>query len=225
MLISNVKIDKIIKSRRSSIAIEINSHGEVILRVPNHVKASFIEKIVLEKRDWILKKQNLLKTKVLNKKEFIFGETFYYLGCEYALLPSFDSKKSLDFDSAFYVNELYLTNVHKLLADWYKKQAKKYLPTRAMELGKASALTITNISINSAKKRWGSCSASGSINFSWRLIMLPPEVIDYVIVHELAHLKELNHSKKFWDFVEVILPDYKVPKQWLKNNSVKFHYI
>ncbi len=225
MLISNVKIDKIIKSRRSSIAIEINSHGEVILRIPQHIQTSLIEKILTEKRDWILKKQNILKSKVPTKKEFIFGETFYYLGCEYALLPSFDKKKHVEFDSAFYINESYLPYISKLLIDWYKKQATDYLTIRTMALANASALTVTSVSINSAKKRWGSCSASGSINFSWRLIMLPPEVIDYVIVHELAHLKELNHSKKFWDFVDVILPDYKISKNWLKNNSTKFHYI
>ncbi|MCX6807530.1 MAG: M48 family metallopeptidase, partial [Patescibacteria group bacterium] len=75
------------------------------------------------------------------------------------------------------------------------------------------------IRVTSAKKRWGSCSHKGNISFSWRLIMATPSIIDYVIVHELAHLREYNHSKKFWQFVAKIIPYYKEQRKWLKDNG------
>lgn len=72
------------------------------------------------------------------------------------------------------------------------------------------------------KTRWGSCSAAGNLNFNWKLILMPPEILDYVVVHELAHRKELNHSKAFWSVVEQILPDYKERRRWLKTEGALF---
>lgn len=78
---------------------------------------------------------------------------------------------------------------------------------------------ITRITIRSQKTRWGSCSSKGGLNFNWRLYLAPPEILDYVVVHELCHLVEMNHSKAFWDLVGSILPDYKEREQWLKDNG------
>ena len=73
--------------------------------------------------------------------------------------------------------------------------------------------------ISSARTRWGSCSAKGTLSFTWRLVMAPLDIIDYVVVHELCHLKEMNHSRAFWERVETILPDYKRRRKWLKENG------
>jgi predicted metal-dependent hydrolase len=80
-------------------------------------------------------------------------------------------------------------------------------------------LTCRSVRITDAKERWGSCNAAGSLNFAWRLVMAPPPVIDYVIVHELAHLVEMNHSQRFWGLVGRILPDYAVRRKWLRENE------
>ena len=87
----------------------------------------------------------------------------------------------------------------------------------------AQGFKVKKIRISSARTRWGSCSAKGTLSFTWRLVMAPPDVIDYVVVHELCHLKELNHSKAFWAQVEAILPDYKTRRKWLKDNGAKLH--
>jgi predicted metal-dependent hydrolase len=98
----------------------------------------------------------------------------------------------------------------------YKKKARDYLPARTLEIAKTIGVKPSAIKINGAKRRWGSCSSKGSINFSWRLMMAGDDVIDYVITHELAHLLELNHSPKFWSVVERALPDYKERIERLK---------
>jgi len=91
----------------------------------------------------------------------------------------------------------------------YRKLAKRDLTGRALRFAKLMSVTPAAIKINGAKTRWGSCSAKKNINFSWRLIMTGDDVIDYVVVHELAHLTEMNHSKRFWAIVEGVLPDYR----------------
>jgi predicted metal-dependent hydrolase len=97
-----------------------------------------------------------------------------------------------------------------------KTLAKKYLTERMDHFSKIMNVTYKDIKINSAHTRWGSCNAKGSISFTYRLILVPLPLIDYVVVHELAHLKEMNHSKKFWKTVDDILPDYKASKRKLQ---------
>ena len=80
-------------------------------------------------------------------------------------------------------------------------------------------VTYGTLRLSSARTRWGSCSARGNLNFHWKLILMPPEILDYVVVHELAHRKEMNHSARFWAIVESVLPDYKERRQWLKENG------
>lgn len=82
-------------------------------------------------------------------------------------------------------------------------------------------VTYGRISIREQKTRWGSCSSKGNLNFNWRLIFAPEEVVDYIVVHELAHRKEMNHSRAFYDVVASVLPDYKVQEKWLKENGEK----
>lgn len=96
------------------------------------------------------------------------------------------------------------------------KQAHKYIPQRVEYFAPIVGVDYGRISIRNQKTRWGSCSSKGNLNFNCRLMLAPPEVIDYVVVHELCHRKEMNHSKAFWHEVEKVLPDYKQSVRWLK---------
>lgn len=98
----------------------------------------------------------------------------------------------------------------------YKKQAKSYLQMKCGYFSQIMGLSPSEVKINSAKTRWGSCNRKGGINFTYRLLFVPEELIDYVVVHELAHLKEMNHSSRFWSVVEKTMPDYKERRKMLR---------
>jgi len=105
----------------------------------------------------------------------------------------------------FYLSENYREKAREVFISWYKKEAKKILTERVEFYSKSTGLKPNSVKITSAQKRLGSCSSKGNLNFSWRLVMLPIRVIDYVVVHELAHLEEHNHSKNFWTKVKTIM--------------------
>ncbi len=105
---------------------------------------------------------------------------------------------------------------HPELEQVYRRKAKERLGEQAAYFARKMGVTYEKISIGAAKTRWGSCSGRGNLNFHWKLILMPPQVLDYVVVHELAHRKEMNHSPAFWAEVETILPDYKDWRRWLK---------
>ncbi|WP_027399201.1 M48 family metallopeptidase [Anaerovorax odorimutans] len=107
----------------------------------------------------------------------------------------------------------------------YKNKAESYLRTRCEYYSMRMGVNYNRIRVNKAKSRWGSCSEKGNINFTYRLIFAPKEVIDYIVVHELAHLKEMNHSKRFWHVVNEIMPDYKERCKVLKDFQMKVEIV
>ena len=101
------------------------------------------------------------------------------------------------------------------------ERAKRIFPERTAYFALRMGVDYGRITIREQKTRWGSCSSKGNLNFNWKLILAPPEVLDYVVVHELCHLKEMNHSKAFWDEVGKVMPEYETYKLWLKENGWK----
>lgn len=118
------------------------------------------------------------------------------------------------------VRETTLTPIQRqALEARYRQAAKEYFPARVSYYEKIIGVTHNVIHIRDQKTRWGSCSSKGNLNFNWRLMLAPPRVLDYVVVHELCHRKEMNHSKAFWNAVETVLPDYKELRKWLRDNG------
>lgn len=101
----------------------------------------------------------------------------------------------------------------------YREKAREQIEKRAAHFAALMGVDYGRIAIRGQKRRWGSCSGAGNLNFNWKLALMPPEILDYVVVHELAHRKEMNHSPRFWAEVEKILPDYKERRKWLKENG------
>ena len=101
----------------------------------------------------------------------------------------------------------------------YRQAAKEYIPKRIQVFLPLTGGEYQQIAIRDQKTRWGSCSSNRTLSFNWKLMLAPPKVLDYVIVHELCHLSHMNHSKDFWKLVETVLPDYKESKKWLKENG------
>ena len=100
--------------------------------------------------------------------------------------------------------------------------AKVLIPYRVAYFAKIMNFTYSRITIREQKTRWGSCSSAGGLNFNWKLVLMPEEVLDYVVVHELAHRKEMNHSAAFWNEVAKIMPDYKLYRKWLKEQGGRY---
>ena len=170
----------IIKSRRKTIAIQVNSDLSVTVRAPYVVTEKYIEEFLNKNEAWISKQMNEIKAK----------------------------KKSVESGN---VENVTLDKI-KALAD----QALKIIPARVEYFARIIGVTYGNITIRNQKTRWGSCSSKGNLNFNWKLVLMPQELLDYVVVHELAHRKEMNHSARFWAIVEQELPDYQKRRNELK---------
>ena len=217
---TEIKIDKIIRSKRRTIALEVSRDATLIVRAPYRTPLDFIEKVVFKKRFWIKEKQEFVRDrckKVIPKK-FVSGEGFLYLGDMYKLEFVDVMNMPIVFDSSFKIAHKNYDIAKEILITWYKAQAYQKISERVNWHSSLSSLKYNKIKLSDARKRWGSCSAKGNLNFSWRLIMAPLRVIDYVVVHELAHLEEKNHSKRFWNKIKIMLPDYEQYKDWLKEN-------
>ncbi len=218
----DIKIDKIMRSKRKTIGLEITPSAELIVRAP--LKASFEElnKVVLKKRTWIEQNQMFFKENYnrIKPKDFIEGEEFLYLGNVKKLIITDQKLFPLILsDSNFYLSDRFTDNPKYVFEKWYREQAKKKIDQRVAYYSWLMGLESRRVNITNALKRWGSCGTNGNLNFSWRLIMAPLRVIDYLVVHELSHIEVKNHSKEFWSKVERMIPDYRRDEKWLRDNG------
>ena len=214
-----ITIDRIIRSKRKTLALIVAPDATLTVRAPFETTLEYIGKIVFTKRFWITeKKQQASKVGgEVQKKEFVHGEGFLYLGETYRMRIQ-DGQDVILEDGEMLFPKKYREHARKYMMLWYKKRALEKIKERVDWYSKSTGWYPTSIKVNSAQTRWGSCGSQGALNFTWRLIMAPLAVIDYVVVHELAHIHERNHSSKFWNKVKTVLPDYKEREKWLKEN-------
>jgi hypothetical protein len=216
-------ISQVIRSRRRTLALQIAPDASLIIRAPHRASDEAIRQAVKNKMPWILKRQRLARETFRPpvKHDFIDGEEFLYMGQWRKLVVVPGARIPLVFnENEFLLSGAYLPEAQRLFKKWYREKALEIIKERIKQYAEMTGLKYSKISVTSAKKRWGSCSFKGNLNFSWRLIMAPPEVIDYVIIHELAHIEEHNHSARYWDKVRALFPDYRQAKQWLHSNHL-----
>lgn len=216
-----IKIDKIFRSKRKSLSLIIDENASLIVRAPIKMSLKDIEEFIFKKRSWILKKKKFFSEnkKILKiSKKFVDREKFLYLGKTYPL--KFKDCNLIEiFKDSLYCPQKYKDIAKEKIFLWYLEKAEDFFLKRAEIYSKITTFKYKAISLSNAKKRWGSCSSKGSLRFNWRLIMAPIDIIDYVVVHELIHLKEKNHKSKFWNRVEKFFPEYKKQRRWLKDNG------
>lgn len=221
----NIEINQVIRSERKSFRIEVKN-GKINVMAPLWAKKEDIDSMVQRNSNWIITKLDQYKNDPVIKKEFVTGEMFLFLGEEYPLIVEDNPSYALKFhDKAFYLASDCRENATEYFTQFYKQKAKKIIAPRTIEISKQLEIEINVVKITSAQRRWGSCSAKGNVNFSFRLILAPPKTIDSVIVHELAHRFEMNHSSKFYDIVKQIMPDHREYDSWLKKNNQKMLWI
>ncbi len=220
---NRVSIDRLIKSNRKTVSLEVTGEGELVVRAPVNINKQYLEKVIKEKSGWIIKKQGIARQRLKNwkPKKFVSGEKFLYLGRYYPLKLVDSGRKKLEFSNGFYLLAGKRKDARKLFIKWYRQKAKDYLSQKTAIISRKLDIGFKSIRITSAEKRWGSCSPKGSLNFPWRLVMAPEKVIEYVIVHELIHVIDKSHSRKFWNKVEKAMPEYKVCQDWLKKNGYR----
>ncbi len=207
----------LIRSKRKTITIRITKEATVEVRAPLKAQKAHINRLVLSKEKWItehLASRNML---LEQKASFAlnYGDTVLYRGKEYPIAAKPGNRVGFD-DTTFYMPDgLTAEQIKYTVIQIYKMLAKRDITSRVIHFSKLMNSSPTAVHINSAKTRWGSCSGKNRINFSWRLVLADDALIDYVVVHELAHIKEHNHSSRFWAVVESVLPDYKARQQGL----------
>jgi predicted metal-dependent hydrolase len=214
---------KIVRSKRKTIAFVIEHDGSLTIRAPLRTSHAIIDQLVVENADWIRARQEWTLEHSAASHRFEEGEHFYYLGKTFPLKFADHQQQPLLLNDSFQLDQRLKTDVKKVFVDWYRDQAQHVIGERAAILADLYQLFYKDIHITSARSRWGSCSRRDSLNFSWRLVMAPPEIIDYVITHELAHLKIPNHAPDFWKYVEQLNPNYRVLRKWLKENGGKLN--
>ncbi|HRN69773.1 MAG TPA: SprT family zinc-dependent metalloprotease [Candidatus Woesebacteria bacterium] len=215
----SIKETKIIRSKRKSLALTITPDATLIVKAPNFTPQFFINSFIRKHEDWIQKQlEKLEKRPQVRPKNYEADDTFLFLGMNLGLqyhdLPEISIQKStLLFPSALKFR------AQKQLTAWYKKQAREIITKQVEYYAKLMNTSYTGLTFSDTKSQWGSCSYDNKLQFSWRLIMTPITVINYVVVHELAHTFEKNHSKNFWEIVGKYVPSYRRQKKWLKEHG------
>lgn len=212
---------ELIRSRRRTVSITVGADGRVVVRAPQRLARRDIDAMVGEKRRWIEEKLALVRhrAQLHPRREAASGEQLLYLGQPLLLVFSDHIRRPERLQNTLALPKALQAKADRAVQAWYRQEALEYLRSRVEHFSRVYAIPYASVGVTAARRRWGSCSAAGSINFAWRLILCPPEVIDYVVVHELCHVRHLNHSAAFWAQVGGILPDYRRQIQWLKDNS------
>lgn len=217
-----IAVDRIVRTRRKSVALVIELDGSLTVRAPLRLSRTYIDRLVEEKAGWILERQDRVRqarSQVI-AHEYRPGEQFYYLGNLYPLeiVERASPQLALE-DGAFRLARRALPKAESVFTEWYRRQARQVITDRVDHKARALGYTYNRVRIGAAKTRWGSCGSTGSLNFTWRLVMAPETAIDYVVVHELVHLEIKNHSRQFWEKVAEHLPDYRRQREWLRTHG------
>lgn len=222
----------IIRSKRKTASLRIKQDGTVEVRGPRLMSDAFVRDFVRAKSDWIIQKRKEVIEHQKKKRthDFKSGDVFQYLGEEYVLTLVAAGRKRVELlreepnKMMVHTTSFEPKAVEKQIKEWYKNQVTTYIEERVAYYSQMIPGKVASITMENRKTRWGSCNSRGELTLNWRLIMAPPEIIDYVVVHEMCHLKHMDHSKEFWRAVGSVLPDYKVRVKWLKENGISLNF-
>lgn len=207
------------RSKRKTIAIHITRDAAVEVRAPLKATKAEIDRFVASKRGWIDKHLSAREQSMQSRTAFKlnYGDTVPMQGKEYSVTAKDGNRIGFDGERFYLPPGLPPEEIKRAVIQVYRMVAKNLLTNKVIGYARQMELTPAAVKVNGARTRWGSCSGKNSINFSWRLVMAADDVIDCVVVHELAHMKEHNHSDRFWAVVAGVLPDYKERHARLKD--------
>lgn len=212
------------RSKRKTAAIHVTPEG-VEVRVPYGIDLPWISRFVASRQAWIQRQQDRLAERLVDQPHLGFGESLWFKGLPVVLtyLPGAKRAVCLVGDQLQVIapNRPDLAALESQVTAWFLQQAKDYMPQhtygRAQQLGVMDRLQ--QIRFRRTKSKWGHCTSQGNLQFNWQIMGAPPEIIDYLICHEVAHLLEHNHSQRFWALVEQLCPLYQQHRAWLKHQG------
>ena len=237
----------LVRSDRRTTALTIDREGRIVVRAPETVSEGVLFGLLEEHREWLAGK--LSKMSCGTKEPGACLTEFYRDGAHFPYRDGFLlvklsedpgwNSESLGLRITLYpvgtetsgpdgkcMGELAVKGrktdpekVRNAVLRCLRRQAEKQLKGRLSEIAEKLSVSCGRVAVKEVRSRWGSCSAGGNINLSWRLILMPDSISDYVMIHELCHRKEMNHSERFWREVERVLPDYRERRKWLRDNE------
>ena len=212
-------------NRKRTISFKVKNH-KLIIKTPRSVSKKTLDDLIRRKQHWIKQKAILsFEEQNLKNREFIDDEKFYFRGNEYRLSLILGRKKAVKIEGGLlrvsYVDDKSRVRsaIKRLLEEWYIKESTKILKVRTEELAQQMRVQPCGITVKNYNSKWGSCTSKNKISYNWRIIMAPDDIVDYLIIHELCHIIEHNHSKNFWHHVGTHCEDFQKKRKWLRENG------
>jgi len=216
--------------KRSGIArnilFEIRPEDGLSIVVPRGYPVEKLPRIIEEKQKWILSRLSRYEEHLASQpyREKMNGDNIPFMGHNLKLcLTAANTENNIVTlqGQSLFVTFIEKESIDNLIKSWYRAQAVRYIGERVAELSARCDVSCKKVTIRNQRTRWGSCSQKGNLSLNWKLIIAPPDVIDYVILHELLHIKEMNHSKRFWKLVDKYCPSWRDHRKWLRKASIR----
>ena len=214
-------------NRKRTISLQVKDN-KLIVKAPRTASRQSLDDLIQRKQSWIKKRAILnVEERKLRNRKFIDNEKFYFKGNEYRLSLILGGKEEVKISEGFLIvtckddRAMGSKEVKTFIEDWYVRESTKILNTRTYEFAKKMKVEPSAITVKNYASKWGSCTASNKISYNWRIIMAPDCIVDYLIIHELCHIIEHNHSKNFWYQVGKYCEDFKKKRKWLRENGHK----
>lgn len=209
--------------RRRTLGLTVDREGELVLAAPTTTDEAALSAFVHEKRHWIY--QKLAEKAELNHsiptKTFVDGEGFLYLGRSYRLKLVNEQHAPLKLiNGRFCLHRDSLPEARKTFINWYSERGRQWLATKVTQYANRMEVDPSKVIVQDLGYRWGSCGKGAAVYFHWKTILLPQPIVEYVVVHELAHLHDPHHTPPFWRRVERAMPDYARRKRWLAEHGI-----
>lgn len=210
------------QSKRKTTSILIERDGSVAVLAPEGYDVEKVEQILEQKRSWIYR--NLAEWEDLNRthveRQFVSGEGFPYLGSNYRLKLVDDQQEDLTLKNGYFLMRRdRAERGMELFKHFYRNKGLARITKRVAYYAPKLGVDYRTVRVMELQHHWASCSTQGDLNFHWRCLMAPLSVLDYIVVHELAHRLHRHHNAAFWDIVDKVLPDYQKQVSWLKHNG------
>jgi len=218
LTVDDLLVDVVVSARRRTLELSVERDGSLVIRAPERAPRERLEAFIREKQAWAYRKlaQKEAIRPPLPVKEFVSGEGFSYLGRSYRLLLVAAQGAPLRLEAGrFRLLRSEARHGRAHFIRWYTEHGRVWLRPRVAALARRLGVEPAGVEVRDLGYRWASCGRKGALNFNWTTILLPPGVVDYLIVHELAHLRDRNHTPAFWRRVERTMPDYARRRAWL----------